>query len=201
MESRPQVTSPSARTNHYSQVRNPRLKKAKHQKVRLPRQPPWNRKRPPIQLIYPPQFSCLRQWFWQLSALVCIFVHCGRLCTFTSFWRIFRVLSGSAFDLAGGSPSLGFGTSAAIAGVSIPLCLFLFYASILKATAETEADDEEYMKGRYWEIISWLCFGRNRSRGSKVNPALGDESIWPHITISSFWIVVKVFFFQKVTLS
>lgn len=56
--------------------------------------------------------------------------------------------TGSAFDLGGGSPSLGFATTAAIAAVTIPLCLFLFYASILKATAETEADDEEYMRGK-----------------------------------------------------
>lgn len=56
---------------------------------------------------------------------------------------------GSAFDLGGGSPSLGFGPTAAIAAITIPLCLFLFYASILKATAETEADDKEFMKGKY----------------------------------------------------
>lgn len=58
-------------------------------------------------------------------------------------------IPGSAFDLAGGSPSLGFATTAAIAGISIPLCLFLFYASILKATAETEADDKEFLKEKY----------------------------------------------------
>lgn len=56
---------------------------------------------------------------------------------------------GSAFDLAGGSPKLGFGQTAAVAAIVIPLCLFLFYASILKATAETEADDKEFMKGKY----------------------------------------------------
>ena len=61
----------------------------------------------------------------------------------------FLFFLGSAFDLGGGSPTLGFGTTAAIAAVSIPSCLFLFYASILKATAETEADDKEFMKGRY----------------------------------------------------
>jgi hypothetical protein len=56
--------------------------------------------------------------------------------------------AGSGFELAGGLPPLGFGTTAAITAVSIPLSLFLFYASILKATAETEADDAEYMKGK-----------------------------------------------------
>lgn len=56
---------------------------------------------------------------------------------------------GSAFDLGAGSPNLGFGPTAAITAVSIPVCLFLFYASIVKATAETEADDKEYMKGKY----------------------------------------------------
>jgi hypothetical protein len=57
-------------------------------------------------------------------------------------------LAGSGFELAGGTPNLGFATAAAITALSIPLSLFLFYASILKATAETEADDAEYMKGR-----------------------------------------------------
>lgn len=61
---------------------------------------------------------------------------------FVSFWL------GSSFDLAGGSPSLGFAPTAAIAAVTIPLCLFLFYASILKATAETEADDREFLKNK-----------------------------------------------------
>jgi hypothetical protein len=60
---------------------------------------------------------------------------------------VFPLIEGSAFDLGGGNLNLGFGPTAAIAAVTIPACLFLFYASILKATAETEADDEEYMKG------------------------------------------------------
>ena len=54
---------------------------------------------------------------------------------------------GSLFDLSGGDPNLGFAPTAAIAAVAIPTCLFLFYSSILKATAETEADDKEFMKG------------------------------------------------------
>jgi MFS superfamily sulfate permease-like transporter len=58
------------------------------------------------------------------------------------------VFSGSVFDLVGGSPNLGFGPTAAVAVVVIPGCLFLFYASILKATAETEADDKEFLKGK-----------------------------------------------------
>ena len=53
------------------------------------------------------------------------------------------------FELTGGDPNLGFGTTAAIAAISIPLCLFLFYASILKATAETEADDKSILKPIY----------------------------------------------------
>ena len=60
---------------------------------------------------------------------------------------VFPPIEGSAFDLGGGNPNLGLGPTAAIAAVTIPACLFLFYASILKATAETEADDEEYRKG------------------------------------------------------
>ena len=56
-------------------------------------------------------------------------------------------LAGSIFDLTGGSePNLGFGTTAAIAAISIPVGLFLFYASILKATAETEEDDRDYLR-------------------------------------------------------
>ena len=66
-----------------------------------------------------------------------------------NLWR-FRscfVFAGSIFDLTGGSePNLGFGTTAAIAAVSIPVGLFLFYASILKATAETEEDDRDYLR-------------------------------------------------------
>ena len=50
------------------------------------------------------------------------------------------------FELVGGDPKLGFGSSAAIAAVGIPSALFLFYASILKATAETEEDDKNFMK-------------------------------------------------------
>jgi hypothetical protein len=64
-------------------------------------------------------------------------------------FAFFKTNLGSVFDLAGGALNLGFGITAAIAAVSIPLCLFLFYASILKATAETEADDKEFLKGKY----------------------------------------------------
>lgn len=57
--------------------------------------------------------------------------------------------TGSAFELVNPDPRFGFATTAVLALVAIPLCFFLFYASILKATAETEADDKEFMKGRY----------------------------------------------------
>eukprot|EP00980_Cylindrotheca_fusiformis_P028575 scaffold22612_cov138-Cylindrotheca_fusiformis.AAC.9 len=57
--------------------------------------------------------------------------------------------TGSAFELVNPDPKFGFVTTAILTVVAIPLCLFLFYASILKATAETEADDKEFMKGRY----------------------------------------------------
>jgi hypothetical protein len=53
------------------------------------------------------------------------------------------------FDLVGGSPNLGLGPTMAISSVTIPVCFYLFYASVLKATAETEADDKEFMKGKY----------------------------------------------------
>jgi len=54
---------------------------------------------------------------------------------------------GSLFELIGGSPDLGFVTSAIIAAVGFPSCLFLFYASVRKATAETEEDDRRFLSG------------------------------------------------------
>ena len=54
--------------------------------------------------------------------------------------------TGSVFELTGGSPNLGFAPTAAIAAVSVPLCFFLFYASVKKAQAETEEDDKEFLK-------------------------------------------------------
>lgn len=56
--------------------------------------------------------------------------------------------SGSGFDLANGTPRYGFGITLSIAIVALILSVGLFYASILKATAETEADDKEYMRGK-----------------------------------------------------
>lgn len=58
-------------------------------------------------------------------------------------------MKGSAFELGNPDPIFGFPMTAGLALVTIPSCLFLFYASVLKATAETEADDKEFMKGRY----------------------------------------------------
>jgi len=49
------------------------------------------------------------------------------------------------FEIIGGKPQLGFGLNAAIFGLGLPLCLFLFYASIKKAQAETEADDAAFL--------------------------------------------------------
>mmetsp|Transcript_13934 Transcript_13934/g.16862 ORF Transcript_13934/g.16862 Transcript_13934/m.16862 type:complete len:169 (+) Transcript_13934:70-576(+) len=54
--------------------------------------------------------------------------------------------TGSVFELAGGNPQFGFGVSAAIAAVGIPLSLFLIYAAILKGMAETEEDDKKFTK-------------------------------------------------------
>mmetsp|Transcript_14433 Transcript_14433/g.20341 ORF Transcript_14433/g.20341 Transcript_14433/m.20341 type:complete len:168 (+) Transcript_14433:193-696(+) len=54
--------------------------------------------------------------------------------------------TGSAFELAGGNPQYGFGVSAAIAAIGIPLSLFLIYAAILKGIAETEEDDKKFTK-------------------------------------------------------
>jgi hypothetical protein len=43
---------------------------------------------------------------------------------------------------------LGTTGSIAVALVGIPLCVFLFLAAIKKATAETEADDKAFLKGK-----------------------------------------------------
>mmetsp|Transcript_27549 Transcript_27549/g.41686 ORF Transcript_27549/g.41686 Transcript_27549/m.41686 type:complete len:154 (+) Transcript_27549:126-587(+) len=56
---------------------------------------------------------------------------------------------GSIFELTGAEPpQYGFVPTAAIAVIGLPSCLYLFYASILKAQAETEEDDKRYMQGR-----------------------------------------------------
>lgn len=52
---------------------------------------------------------------------------------------------GSVFELSGGNPQFGMPITAGIAVVGIPLCLFLFYAAILKGIAETEEDDEAFL--------------------------------------------------------
>lgn len=53
--------------------------------------------------------------------------------------------TGSLFELAGGgSTKLGFGPTAALAAIGLPLSIFLIYAAILKGAAETEEDDQEY---------------------------------------------------------
>lgn len=63
--------------------------------------------------------------------------------------RLF-LCTGSAFELVNpDGQKFGFATTAVLALFSIPTCFFLFYASVLKATAETEADDREFMKNRY----------------------------------------------------
>mmetsp|Transcript_2254 Transcript_2254/g.2900 ORF Transcript_2254/g.2900 Transcript_2254/m.2900 type:complete len:199 (+) Transcript_2254:105-701(+) len=56
---------------------------------------------------------------------------------------------GSLFDLTSGNGTqFGFGVTAAIAALGLPLSLFLFYASIKKAIAETDEDDKAYRQGR-----------------------------------------------------
>jgi hypothetical protein len=58
------------------------------------------------------------------------------------------ISTGSGFDLANSTPRFGFGITFSIATVSLTLSVGLFYASVLKAKAETEADDKEYMRGK-----------------------------------------------------
>jgi len=56
--------------------------------------------------------------------------------------------TGCAFDIFSDSPRFGVAINAVIAAVGLSSCLGLFYASILKAQAETEEDDRKYMNGR-----------------------------------------------------
>jgi hypothetical protein len=41
---------------------------------------------------------------------------------------------------------LGFATTAALAALCLPTAIFVFYAAILKGQAETEQDDQAFMK-------------------------------------------------------
>lgn len=56
--------------------------------------------------------------------------------------------TGSLFELLGGTPQLGFAPTATIVVLGFPTTLFLFYASIKKAIAETEEDDKRFLSGR-----------------------------------------------------
>lgn len=55
---------------------------------------------------------------------------------------------GSGFDIFADEPRFPFVINATISAGGLALCLGLFYASILKAQAETEEDDKRYMSGR-----------------------------------------------------
>jgi len=55
------------------------------------------------------------------------------------------VAVGSLFSLQTGGV-LGFGPTAILAAIGFPTAIYLFYASILKAQAETAADDAEFLK-------------------------------------------------------
>mmetsp|Transcript_17334 Transcript_17334/g.39709 ORF Transcript_17334/g.39709 Transcript_17334/m.39709 type:complete len:160 (+) Transcript_17334:98-577(+) len=56
--------------------------------------------------------------------------------------------TGSLFKMFDDPPQLGFATTAAAIGIEFVLAGYLFYAAILKATAETEEDDREFNKPR-----------------------------------------------------
>jgi hypothetical protein len=56
--------------------------------------------------------------------------------------------AGSLFQLLEGNPPVGVAGTAAIVVIGFPVCGFLFYASIKKATAETELDDKEFLSTR-----------------------------------------------------
>lgn len=56
------------------------------------------------------------------------------------------VSTGSLFELIDKTdPALGFIPTAAIVTLGFPLAIFLFYASVLKAQAETEEDDKKFL--------------------------------------------------------
>mmetsp|Transcript_23893 Transcript_23893/g.27530 ORF Transcript_23893/g.27530 Transcript_23893/m.27530 type:complete len:181 (+) Transcript_23893:53-595(+) len=55
---------------------------------------------------------------------------------------------GSMFDIAGGSPQLGFPLTESIATVGTTISLYFFYCAILKGISETEEDDEKFNKDR-----------------------------------------------------
>ena len=60
----------------------------------------------------------------------------------------FDTFSGSGFDIFADEPLFPTIVNASISAGGLSLCLGLFYASIRKAQAETEEDDEKYMNGR-----------------------------------------------------
>ncbi|VEU33709.1 unnamed protein product [Pseudo-nitzschia multistriata] len=55
---------------------------------------------------------------------------------------------GSGFDIFADEPRFPLAVNAVISAGGLAVCLGLFYASILKAQAETEEDDKKYMSGR-----------------------------------------------------
>lgn len=55
---------------------------------------------------------------------------------------------GSGFDIFADEPRFPFVVNATLSAGGLAVCLGLFYASILKAQAETEEDDKRYMSGR-----------------------------------------------------
>ena len=66
----------------------------------------------------------------------------------TSVHCFVLLASGSLFELLGGTPQFGFAPTAAIVALGFPITLFLFYASIRKAIAETEEDDKRFLSGQ-----------------------------------------------------
>jgi hypothetical protein len=66
-----------------------------------------------------------------------------------------NIVAGSLFQLfeststeASSAMGLGFLPRAAIVVIGTPLSIYLLYAAITKATAETEADDQAFLSGK-----------------------------------------------------
>lgn len=63
---------------------------------------------------------------------------------------------GSLFNLFNGeTEKLNFATTAAIAIIGLPLCLFLLFAAIKKAQIETEEDDKEFLNNNNKNKNRW----------------------------------------------
>ena len=101
---------------------------------------------------------CVGMWLSSLCLCVCVCLCVPWLTLVPFFWYIHE-WTGSLFQLFGitsntpndvaSSSSLGWIPTALIVVIGAPSCIFLLYAAITKATAETEADDQAFLSGKW----------------------------------------------------